>query len=109
MLGISYFLGERHKGASTDIPYESGIQPTGSARIRVTAQFYLMAIFFVIFDLEAAFIFTWAVGIRANGWLGYIEILIFIVVLMAALAYLWRQGALDWQPERRQGRRDQTK
>jgi NADH-quinone oxidoreductase subunit A len=64
--------------------------------VRLSAKFYLVAMFFVIFDLEAIFIFAWAVAGRALGWAGYWEILIFSGVLMAALIYLWRLGALDW-------------
>lgn len=98
MLAISYVLGERHKDKATDEPYESGITTTGSARLRQSARFYLVAMFFVIFDLEAVFIFAWALSVRDVGWLGFVEILIFIVVLLAALVYLWRLGALDWGP-----------
>ncbi|MGD8855052.1 MAG: NADH-quinone oxidoreductase subunit A [Chloroflexota bacterium] len=96
MLGLSYILGERHKERATGEPYESGIVPTGSARIRLSVKYYLVAVFFVIFDLEAAFIFAWAVAFRDLGWAGYVEIVIFIGVLMAGLLYIWRNGALDW-------------
>jgi NADH-quinone oxidoreductase subunit A len=96
MLSISWVLGERHKDHATDEPFESGMPITGTARQRLTAKFYLVAMFFVIFDLEAVFIIAWALAARPLGWAGYIEILIFIGVLMAALVYLWRLGALDW-------------
>ncbi|MEJ2558100.1 MAG: NADH-quinone oxidoreductase subunit A [Anaerolineae bacterium] len=101
MLGISYVLGERHKERATGEPYESGILSTGSARIRLSAKFYLVAMFFVIFDLEAVFIFAWAIAWRELGWVGYIEVVVFIVILLAALVYLWRLGALDWGTTRR--------
>jgi NADH-quinone oxidoreductase subunit A len=101
MLIVSYVLGQRHKDRSTGSPYEAGIVSEGSARVRLSSKFYLLAMFFVIFDLEAAFIFVWAVVGRDLGWAGYIEIVIFIGVLMAALAYLWRTGALDWAPVHR--------
>jgi NADH-quinone oxidoreductase subunit A len=101
MLAISYFLGERHKGHATDEPYESGVPIIGSARQRLSAKFYLVAVFFVIFDLESVFIIAWAVAMRQLGWAGYAEILIFIGVLVAALIYIWRLGALDWGPKRR--------
>jgi NADH-quinone oxidoreductase subunit A len=101
MLGLSYVLGERHKDHATDVPYESGIQPTGSARLRLSVKYYLVAMFFVVFDLEAAFIYLWAVSARQAGWLGYIEVVIFIIVLAAALFYLARIGALDWGSEGR--------
>ena len=104
MIGVSYFLGERHQEKAAGEPYESGITTTGSARLRLSAKFYLVAIFFVIFDLEAAFIFAWAIAFRELGWIGYAEIVVFIVILLAALAYLWREGALDWSTNRRQPR-----
>ncbi len=100
MIGVSYVLGERHRDRATGDPYESGIVSTGSARLRVSAKFYLVAMFFVVFDLEAVFIFAWAVALREVGWSGYIEALIFIGVLVATLVYLWREGALDWGPAR---------
>jgi len=104
MIGVSFFLGERHKNRTTDDPYESGIVATGSTDRRFDARFYLIAVFFVIFDLEALFIFAWAVAVRELGWPGYVEILVFIGVLFAALIYLWRVGAL----ELRTGRQKQS-
>lgn len=95
MLGLSYILGERHKERATVEPYESGALITGSARVRFDVRFYLVAVFFVIFDLEAVFIFAWAVAARELGIVGYAEIVIFIVVLLAGLVYLWRIGALE--------------
>jgi len=96
MIGLSYILGERHTGRSTGEPYESGLMPTGAAWIRFDVKYYLIAMFFVIFDLESIFIFAWGVAVREAGWSGYLAIVIFIVILMAALFYLWRMGALDW-------------
>lgn len=96
MIGLSALLGEKHMDRDTGETYKSGIPVTGTARLRLNAQFYLVAMFFVIFDLETAIIVAWAVGVRELGWTGYIEILIFIGVLLTALVYLWRLGALDW-------------
>ena len=96
MIVISYLLGERHREKQTAEPYESGIVSTGSARTRFDIKFYLVAMFFVVFDLEAVFIFAWAVSLRENGWPGYIEMMIFIGVLIATLVYLWRVKALEW-------------
>lgn len=101
MMGLSHLLGERHRQPATGEPYESGIRVTGGARIRFSAHFYLIAVFFVIFDLEAVFLFAWAVVAREAGWLGYVEILVFVGVLVAAWLYLWRVGALDWGGRRR--------
>ncbi len=98
MIAVSYLLGERHDDLATGDPYESGIPPTGSARLRFPAQFYLVAMFFVIFDLEAAFLVAWAVAAPELGWLGYAEVVVFVAVLLAALGYLWRIGALDFGP-----------
>lgn len=96
MIGTSYLLGQRHSGRDTGQPYESGSPPTGSARIRFSIDFYLLAMFFVVFDVESVFLFAWAIAWRELGWAGYIEVLVFIGVLLAALLYLWRLGALDW-------------
>ena len=101
MIGVSYILGQRHRERATDIPYESGITPVESARLRFSTDFYLIALFFVIFDLESVFIFAWAIAARETGWVGYIEVLIFIGILVGALIYLWRMGALDWGTVRR--------
>src|SRR5262245_25177862 len=94
----SYVLGQRHKDPTTGTPYESGIVSEGSARVRFSARFYLIAMFFVIFDLEAVFLFAWAIAAREAGWAGYWEAVIFIGVLLAALVYLWGIGALEWAP-----------
>jgi NADH-quinone oxidoreductase subunit A len=96
MITFSYVLGERHREKQTTEPYESGVVSTGTARVRFDIKFYLIAMFFVIFDLEAVFIFAWAVSLRENGWPGYIEMMIFIGVLTATLVYLWRVRALEW-------------
>lgn len=100
MLVSSHVLGSRHAEKGTLQPYESGIVSVGSAWLRFPAKFYLVAMLFVIFDLEAVFIFAWAIAFRSVGWAGYIEVLVFVTILMAALAYLWRAGALDWGPQR---------
>jgi NADH-quinone oxidoreductase subunit A len=104
MLGLSYILGERHRERATGQPYESGIKPTGTARVRFDVKFYLIAVFFVVFDLEALFIFSWAVALREVGWLGYAEILVFIGILLAGLVYLWRLGALELRTTKQQKR-----
>lgn len=89
-------LGQRHEGRETGEPYESGIVSTGSARVRLSAKFYLVAMLFVIFDLEAAFLIAWAIAFKEVGWVGYLGVLVFVGVLVAALIYEWRMGALDW-------------
>ena len=98
MVGLSSLLGQRHRDRATGEPYESGIVSTGSGRLRFTAQFYLTAMLFVIFDLETVFIFAWATAVSELGWAGYAAILVFILLLLLALVYLWRIGALSWGP-----------
>ena len=102
MLGLSAVLGEKTRYSKATLePFESGIVHTGDARFRFSAKFYLMAMFFVIFDLESVFVYAWAVAAKEAGWPGYIELLIFLAILVAALAYLWALGALDWAPKPR--------
>ena len=93
---LSAILGERHAGPATNDPFEGGPPVTGPARLRMHVNFYLVAMMFVIFDAEAVFLFAWAVSARTTGWPGYTSALVFILILGAALFYLWRLGALDW-------------
>ncbi|ABA57631.1 NADH dehydrogenase subunit A [Nitrosococcus oceani ATCC 19707] len=101
IVGFSYILGQRPRERATDEPFESGVVTVGFARLRFPAKFYLVAVLFVIFDMEAAFIFAWAVAFRETGWIGYGGALAFITILGVALIYEWRVGALDWQPKGR--------
>ncbi|GAC88452.1 NADH-quinone oxidoreductase subunit A/NADH-ubiquinone/plastoquinone oxidoreductase subunit 3 [Gluconobacter thailandicus F149-1 = NBRC 100600] len=84
------------------MPFESGIIPTGSAHLRLPVQYYLIAMFFVIFDVEAAFVFAWATVVTKTGWVGYWSVVTFLAFLALSLAYLWRSGALEWGPHPRQ-------
>jgi NADH-quinone oxidoreductase subunit A len=104
ILILSYLLGQRHSEPATGEPYEGGIVSEGSARVRFSARYYLVAMFFVVFDLEAVFLFAWAVAARELGWAGYFEVLLFVAVLVASLIYLWRAGGLDWAREPRRSR-----
>src|SRR5580700_1153145 len=101
MLGLSFLLGGRAHGRAKQEPFESGVVSVGSAQLRMPAKFYLVAMFFVIFDVEAVFLYAWAVAVRQNGWTGFAMAAIFILVLLAALFYLWRVGGLDWAPGRK--------
>jgi NADH-quinone oxidoreductase subunit A len=96
ILVASHLLGERHNDAERATPYESGIKPAGPLPRRLSIEFYQVALFFVIFDLEAVFILSWAVGARRLGWPGYIEMVVFVGLLFAGLVYLWKVGGLDW-------------
>ncbi len=100
MIGLSFVLGERHSDRATGQPYESGIVSTGSARVRLSVKFYVVAILFVIFDLEAVFIFAYAVAYEEVGWPGYAGMVVFVAILVVALIYEYRMGALDWEPVR---------
>jgi len=102
MIAASFLLGQRHRENDTEEPYESGILATGSARMRFDVKFYMIAMFFIIFDLESVFIFAWSVSLFETGWAGYVEMALFISVLAAMLIYLWRIGALDWCPRQRE-------
>jgi NADH-quinone oxidoreductase subunit A len=99
ILTLSHFLGGRHQERATGEPYEGGILSTGSARLRFSAQFYLIAMLFVIFDVETVFIISWAIAFEELGWYGYVGVLVFIVLLVVVLIYEWRNGALDFGPD----------
>ena len=103
-LVVSYLLGPRHSEPATKEPYEGGIVSEGSARVRFSVRYYMVAMFFVVFDLEAVFLFAWAGAARELGWAGYYEVLLFVGVFGAALAYLWKVGALDWARKARRSR-----
>ena len=96
-LFLAAWVGEKKKSVEKSRPYECGIIPTGSARFRYPVPFYLVAIFFLIFDVEGAFIFTWAVIYKDVGLVGYAQMSFFIILLLAGLFYVWKQGGLDWK------------
>jgi len=95
MMLLSYFLGPKTKAAAKDTPYESGIISVDNNKTRFGNHFFLYAIFFVIFDLETIFLFAWVIAFDEVGWLGFIEASIFILILLVALIYLVRVGALE--------------
>src|SRR5690606_22781740 len=99
MLGLSFVLGQRHQERATGDPYEGGIISTGSARLRFSSQFYLIAMLFVIFDVETIFIVAWAIAFPELGWFGYFGVGIFIILLFVVLIYEWRNGALEFGTE----------
>lgn len=102
MIGLAALLGGRAYGRTKNKPFESGVDSVGSARLRFSAKFYLVAMFFVIFDVEALYLFAWSVSVRESDWVGFIEATIFIGLLLIGLIYLWRIGALDWSPRKPQ-------
>jgi len=100
---LSALIGERGKSRDKQVPFESGVPSTGNSRIRFNVQFYIVAMIFLVFDIESVFVMTWAIGGKQLGWGGYFEIAVFIVLLLAALLYLARIGALDWRRRKSEG------
>ena len=98
LLFLSSWLGEKKKEPEKLNPFESGILPTGAARFRYPVPFYLVAVFFLIFDVEAAYIFSWAIAVEPLGWAGWLQISFFIVILLISLFYVWKKGGLEWGP-----------
>jgi NADH-quinone oxidoreductase subunit A len=98
LLFLTSWLGEKKPDPEKARPYECGIVPTGWARFRYPVPFYLVAVFFLIFDVEAAFIFSWAVAMEDLSWRGWLQISFFIIVLLLSLFYIWKKGGLDWSP-----------
>ncbi len=93
-------IGHKTHSKFKDQPYESGVDPTGPAQPGRPVPFYLVAIFFIVFDVEVVFISSWAVAYDLLGWSGFLQILFFILILFLGLVYLWAEGALDWSPSR---------
>lgn len=98
LLAAAYFLGSGKDAAEKGIPYESGVVPTGTARHASQVPFYLIAIFFIVFDVEGSFILTWATAWDLLGIPGLVHITAFIVILLLGLVWLWMKGGLDWGP-----------
>jgi NADH-quinone oxidoreductase subunit A len=104
LLSVSYLLGKKIKNRVKDMPYESGMVPTGDARQRFSVKFYLVAMLFILFDIEAIFLYPWAVVYRELGMPGFIDMFIFVVLILSGFFYIWKKGALDWSasdPSRR--------
>ena len=102
---LSQFIGKRVKNPVKDLPYECGIAPTGSARERFSVKFYLVAMLFILFDIEAVFLYPWAVVYRELKIFAFVEMLLFILLILAGFFYIWKKGALDWSGESGPGRR----
>jgi NADH-quinone oxidoreductase subunit A len=97
LVTLSYLLGPTKPYRAKLLPYESGIVPTSPARQRMSVRFYLTAMLFIIFDVEAVFFYPWAVLLHRLRWYGVIEMFVFIAILLVALAHIWRKGGLDWE------------
>jgi NADH-quinone oxidoreductase subunit A len=94
---LSELLGKKTHTVQKDIPYECGMDPIGDARSRYTVRFYIIAMFFIVFDIEAIFLYPWAVVFKPLGWFGLVEMFVFIAILAVGLAYVWGKGALEWE------------
>jgi NADH-quinone oxidoreductase subunit A len=101
MLAASAWIGQRRYSREKMRAYESGVIPTGSARLKYPVPFYLVAIFFLLFDIEGAFIFSWAVSFRELGWAGWLQMAFFITLLLVGLVYVWQKGGLEWGPKKK--------
>src|ERR1017187_2870896 len=108
LITLSFVLGKRVKDRVKDSPYECGIAPTGSARERFSVKFYLVAIVFILFDIEAVFLYPWAVVYRELKMFAFVEMLLFVLLIVCGFFYGWKKGALDWSSEvpRLSSRRD---
>ena len=102
---ISYLFGKRVKNSVKDMPYESGIRPVGDARGRFSVKFYLVAMLFILFDIEAIFLYPWAVVYRELKWFGFVEMLLFVILILSGFFYMCKKGALEWSHPERTGRR----
>src|ERR1700736_5740664 len=99
LIGASSLLGKRAKSPLKDTPYESGMAPVGSARERFSVKFYLVGMIFILFDIEAVFLYPWAVVYRELKMFAFVEMLLFIVLILSGFFYIWKKGALDWSAE----------
>ncbi len=94
---LASVLGPKNPTPEKMIPYESGSASTGAQHVRLSVKFYLTAILFVVFDIEAVFLYPWAAEFRSLGWFGFVEMLLFLLVLGVTLLYAWKKGALEWE------------
>ena len=105
LLTASFVLGKHVRNRVKDIPYESGITPTGDARHRFSVKFYLVAMLFILFDIEAIFLYPWVVVYRELRMFAFVEMLVFVIMTLSGFFYIWKKGALDWsgagQPRKR--------
>jgi NADH-quinone oxidoreductase subunit A len=93
---LSLLVGPRHPTPEKVAPYECGVPPVGDARERQSVKFYLVAMIFLLFDIEVAFLYPWAMALRDLGWIGFFQILVFFGLLLTGYIYVWRKGVLDW-------------
>jgi NADH-quinone oxidoreductase subunit A len=99
-VALSHVLGPNRPTPEKSAPYECGMPPVGDARERQSVKFYLVAMIFLLFDIEVAFLYPWAMALRDLGWTGFVQVVLFIMLLLAGYVYVWRKGALDWGNEK---------
>ena len=97
---LSHLLGPRKPSPEKEAPYECGMPPVGDARERQSVKFYLVAMIFLLFDIEVAFLYPWAMALRDLGWNGFVQVVLFMTLLLFGYMYVWRKGALDWGTEK---------
>jgi NADH-quinone oxidoreductase subunit A len=95
-VGLSSLFGPRRPTPEKSAPYECGMPPVGDARERQSVKFYLVAMIFLLFDIEVAFLYPWAMALRQLGWSGFAQVVLFMALLLAGYVYVWRKGVLDW-------------
>ncbi|HZL56675.1 MAG TPA: NADH-quinone oxidoreductase subunit A [Bryobacteraceae bacterium] len=96
LVALSYVIGHRVKNRVKDMPYECGIAPTGDARQRFSVKFYLVAMLFILFDIEAIFLYPWAVVYKQLKMFAFVEMLVFVIFIFAGFFFIWKKGVLDW-------------
>ena len=96
-IGLGVLFGPKKESEAKSMPYESGITPYGEGTRRMPVRFYLVAVLFILFDIEVVFFLPWAVTFRQLGWFGLIEMIVFIVILLVGYVYAWKKGALEWE------------
>ena len=109
MIGLSVLLGPKNPTPEKLAPYECGMPAVGDARERHSVKFYLVAMIFLLFDIEIAFLYPWVLSLRDLGWFGYTQIVTFFLILLVGYVYVWRKGVLDWGPAKRQSARAQQR
>ena len=97
---LSSVLGPKKPTPEKSAPYECGMPPIGDARDRQSVKFYLVAMIFLLFDIEVAFLYPWAMALRSLGWPGFLQVVLFMALLLTGYIYVWRKGALDWGNEK---------
>ena len=106
MIGLSLLLGPKNPTPEKLAPYECGMPAVGDARERQSVKFYLVAMIFLLFDIEVAFLYPWAMALRDLGWAGFVQVVLFMALLFFGYLYVWRKGALDWGNEKAERRND---